>query len=211
MLIYKPTTAGALNLPNILSLSRIVFLFLIAGLLFFDFKGAVSAAFVLFIIASITDWADGYVARRYNMITDFGKLMDALSDKVLTVGMFVTLLAVPRLLPPWSLFLILVIMGREFLITGLRLVAASRGVVLAAEKGGKVKTVFQIIAISLLLFAHALVIDFGWVGLVSTWVFWLGMTAFCLASLLTVMSGYTYLSKYGYLLEDKPSKHGNAQ
>ena len=169
-----------MNLPNILSLSRVLFLFLIAGLLFFDFTGAVTAAFVLFIIASITDWADGYVARRYNMITDFGKLMDALSDKVLTVGMFVALLAVPGLLPPWSLFLILVIIGREFLITGLRLVAASRGVVLAAEKGGKVKTVFQIIAISLLLLAHALMVDFELSGVLFIWVFRLGMIAFFL-------------------------------
>lgn len=175
---------------------------MIAGLLFFEFAGAVVIAFVLFVVASITDWADGYVARRFNMITDFGKLMDALADKVLTVGMFVALIAVPELLPRWSLLLVLVILGREFLITGLRLVAASRGVILAAERGGKVKTVFQIIAISLLLLAHALVSDFGLNGFVPSGVFHLGMVAFCLASVLTVMSGYTYIYKYGYLLQE---------
>lgn len=191
-----------MNLPNLLSLSRIVFLFIIAGLLFVEFTGAVTLAFVLFIIASITDWADGYVARRYNMITNFGKLMDALSDKVLTVGMFVALLSVPSLLPPWSVFLILIIIGREFLITGLRLVAASRGVVLAAEKGGKIKTVFQIIAISLLLLAHLLVQDYNIQGWIQVWAYRLGMAAFFVATLLTVMSGYTYLTKYGYLIRE---------
>lgn len=160
-------------------------------------------AFVLFIVASITDWADGYVARRYNRITDFGKLMDALADKVLTVGMFITLLAVPGLLPRWTVFLVLMIMGREFLITGLRLVAASRGVVLAAERGGKVKTVVQIIAILLLLLAHALELDFGLVGLLQGAVFYTGMLALGLACALTLWSGYSYLHKYGYLLQDK--------
>ncbi|WP_309399480.1 CDP-diacylglycerol--glycerol-3-phosphate 3-phosphatidyltransferase [Cerasicoccus maritimus] len=194
-----------MNLPNLLSLSRIAFLFVIAALLFADFKGAVLSALVLFIIAAITDWADGYVARRFKMITDFGKLMDALADKVLMVGMFVILVAHPDFLPRWSLFLVLVIIGREFLITGLRLVAASRGVVLAAEQGGKIKTVFQIVACSILLLALSLSQDFGMSGgLVSTF-YWIGMALFVVAAALTLQSGGTYMTKYWYLFSTPPA------
>lgn len=185
-----------------LSLSRIVFLFIIGGLLLVHVKGAVSLALVLFIIAAVTDWADGYVARRFNMITDFGKLMDALADKILMVGMFVCLLSVHGLLPAWSVFLVLIIIAREFLITGLRLVAASKGVVLAAEQGGKIKTVFQIIAVSLLLLSQALKVDFALNSMVQTCVFGAGMILFVIATYLTVSSGYTYLMKYAYLFKE---------
>ena len=173
-----------------------------------QWPGVVSLAFALFIVASVTDWADGYVARKYNMITDFGKLMDALADKVLMVGMFVLLLSIPDFLPRWSIFFVLIIITREFLITGLRLVAATRGKVLAAETGGKVKTVVQIVAISLLLLARGLDKDYGFEGLPVTVVFYLGMLAFALSTLLTLQSGFQYLYKYGHLL--KPST-GTAQ
>lgn len=196
-----------MNLPNLLSLSRIGFLFLIAALLFVEAKGAVLAALVIFIIAAVTDWADGYVARRFNMITDFGKLMDALADKVLMVGMFVTLIAIPHWLPAWSLFLVLVIIGREFLITGLRLVAASRGVVLAAEKGGKIKTVFQIVAASLLLLELSLTRDFGLEGVFVTIIYWAGMGLFVVAAGLTMQSGLTYMTKYWFLFRP-PEEQG---
>jgi len=198
-----------LNLPNLLSLSRIGFLFIIAALLFVEAKGAVLAALILFIIAALTDWADGYVARRFNMITDFGKLMDALADKVLMVGMFVVMVAIPGWLPWWSLFLVLLILGREFLITGLRLVAASRGVVLAAENGGKIKTVFQIVAASLLILELSLTRDFGLEGGGVTALFWAGMGLFILATILTLQSGGTYLVKYWFLF--KPPEDDQTQ
>lgn len=166
-----------------------------------DFKGAVLAALILFIIAALTDWADGYVARRFKMITDFGKLMDALADKVLMVGMFVILVAIPYWLPRWSLFLVLIIIGREFLITGLRLVAASRGVVLAAENGGKIKTVFQIVAASVLLLELSLSQDFGMEGALVTGILWTGMVLFVIAAGLTLQSGATYMVKYWYLFK----------
>lgn len=188
-----------MNLPNLLSLSRIGFLFIIAGLLYAEPRGAVLAALVIFIIAALTDWADGYVARRFNLITDFGKLMDALADKVLMVGIFVTLVSIPNWLPSWSLFLVLVIISREFLITGLRLVAASRGVVLAAEKGGKIKTVFQIFAASLLLLELSLRHDFGLSGPWVAAVYWSGMGLFIVAAGLTIQSGVTYMTKYWFL------------
>jgi len=201
--------SNPLNLPNILSLSRVAFLFVIAGLMFVPVKGAVLAALVLFIVAALTDWLDGYVARRFNKITDFGKLMDALADKILMVGTFVALIAIPGFLPWWSLFLILIIIGREFLITGLRLVAASRGVVLAAEKGGKVKTVFQIVAAGVLLLAYSLLQDFGMAGGVMRGFYWLGMALFVIAAGLTLHSGFTYMTKYWFLFSPPEVKESN--
>lgn len=198
-----------MNLPNLLSLSRIVFLFVIAALLFSSLPFATTAAFLLFIIAAITDWADGWTARKFNLITDFGKLMDALADKVLTVGLFICLLRIPNLMPFWTLFCVLVIVGREFFITGLRLVAASRGVVLAAEKGGKVKTVFQIIAICLLLLAEAVLVDFDHAGWVFQVLWWGGLATFLVATGLTVQSGWTYFSKYGYLFKEDDGQKPN--
>jgi len=190
---------ASMNLPNLLSLSRVAFLFVIAALIFVPLDGAVMAALVLFVLAALTDWADGYVARKFNRITDFGKLMDALADKIFMVGTFVTLIAIPGFLPWWSLFLVLIIIGREFLITGLRLVAASRGVVLAAEQGGKVKTVFQIVAAGVLLLAYSVLQDFGHAGGLMRTIYWTGMAFFIIAAGLTVHSGYVYLTKYWFL------------
>lgn len=202
-----------MKLPNILSLSRIAFLFIIAALFQATFTGAATAALVLFIIAALTDWADGYVARRWNLITDFGKLMDALADKVLMVGMFVVLLVEPQLFPHWTIYCVLIIVGREFLITGLRLVAASKGLVIAAERGGKWKTLFQILSVCFLLLAHALAADYGFTQSAAAGEAWyqsvylitraIGLVLFIVATVLTFLSGYTYMSKYRHVFSEK--------
>ncbi|MEM8550172.1 MAG: CDP-diacylglycerol--glycerol-3-phosphate 3-phosphatidyltransferase [Verrucomicrobiota bacterium] len=192
-----------MNLPNLLTLSRIAFLFIIVALLYMPVTGAATGALVLFIFAALTDWLDGYLARKRNQISDFGKLMDALADKILMVGIFVAFLAMPDFLPWWCIFLVLLIIGREFLITGLRLVAASRSAVLAAERGGKVKTVVQIVAAIIFLLTHALVSDFGASGGLEQTLFVLGMISFVLATLLTVQSGVTYMTKYWYLFQNQ--------
>lgn len=186
-----------MNLPNLLTLSRIPILFGIVGLLSLPFPGASTLAFVLFVIGALTDWADGYVARKQGLVSNFGKLMDALTDKVFMVGLFISLLAID-VLPGWCLALLLLILTREFLITGLRLVAASSGIVLAAEKSGKHKTVTQIVAAILLLLAVAVRNDFPqalpvWLGDVLHAG---GMVFFVLATILTVSSGTQYLVKY---------------
>lgn len=155
-----------------------------------------TAAFIVFVLAGLSDWLDGYMARKLNQITDYGKLMDALSDKVLMVGVFVTLFAF-ELYPFWSLLLILLILSREFLITGLRLVAAGKGKVLAAEKTGKYKTTFQIISAGAIILAEAIKNDFGYYD--ATWVLWIthaGIFLFILASILTISSGSLYVIKY---------------
>ena len=106
-----------------------------------------AAATVLFILAACTDMLDGKIARKYNLVTNFGKLMDPLADKLLTMSAFVCLVGLGDI-PAW---IVIVILGREFIITGMRQVAAAEGIVIAAGWSGKSKTVCQMIAIPLLM------------------------------------------------------------
>ncbi len=177
-------------------------LFIVVELLFSRLQWTDSLAFVIFVIGGVTDWLDGFLARRFRQVSNFGKLMDALTDKVLIVGLFIALL-VPMpgnyggpILPDWALFFVLIIMAREFLVTGLRLVAASKNVVLAAERSGKLKTILQIVSISVLLFANALDHDFHCSpAVVENW-YLFGLGLFLAAALLTAASGFGYLVKY---------------
>lgn len=186
-----------MNLPNLLTLSRIPILFGVVGLLYLPYTGASTVAFLLFVIGALTDWADGYVARKQGLVSNFGKLMDALTDKVFMVGLFIALLA-KGILPAWALPLLLLILSREFLITGLRLVAASLGIVLAAEKSGKHKTVSQMVAAILLLLAVAVRADYSelFPEVFGNYLHFGGLVFFCLATFLTVSSGTQYLVKY---------------
>ena len=186
-----------MNLANLLTLSRIPILFGVVGFLYLPFAGASSLAFVLFLIGALTDWADGYYARKKGLVSNFGKLMDALTDKVFMVGLFISLLVI-GVLPEWTLPLLLLILSREFLITGLRLVAASDGLVLAAEKSGKHKTVSQMVAAILLLLAVAVRADFPerLPQLVGDVLHGGGLSFFVIATLLTVSSGLQYMVKY---------------
>jgi CDP-diacylglycerol--glycerol-3-phosphate 3-phosphatidyltransferase len=189
-----------MNWPNLITLSRVPALFAVVALLFVDIPGAATAAFGVFILGGVSDWLDGYLARRFRIVSNFGKLMDALTDKVLVVGVMIAMLvpmpgARDTLLPDWALFLVLLIFAREFLVTGLRLVAASQGRVLAAERTGKIKTVLQLVGVSVLLLAHALEADFHHphaareTQLVGLWLFGA-------AAALTAFSGVGYLVKY---------------
>lgn len=208
------------NLPNLITLSRIPTLFIVVELLFSRLQWTDTAAFILFVIGGVTDWLDGFLARRYRQVSNFGKLMDALTDKVLIVGLLVAMLVempgndLPgtglqaAILPNWTVFFVLVIMAREFLITGLRLVAASQGIVLAAERSGKLKTVLQLVSISVLLLANALNHDFHLSPYaIDVWRD-VGLVIFVVAALLTAASGLGYLVKYWELLVGRPPKPG---
>ena len=137
-----------MTLPTQLSLLRIALTFVIMGLLFHAAPRSAIAAAALFVIASFTDWLDGFLARHWNLKSDLGALLDPIADKVLVLGTFLAFVQL-GLVPAW---MVLVIALREFLITGVRLVAASRHVVLAAEPEGKHKTVSQMAAL-LIIFA----------------------------------------------------------
>ena len=132
-----------MNLPNQLTLARFVLALLFVATLSFSFPYSRTLALLLFSTAALTDFLDGHLARKYGLITNFGKLMDPLADKVLMCAGFVMMVEL-RLIEGW---IIIIILSREFLVTGLRLVASSEGKVLAAESLGKHKTTWQIVTL----------------------------------------------------------------
>ena len=197
-----------MNWPNLITLSRVPALFVVVGLMFAEMRGAATGAFIVFVLGGASDWLDGYLARRYHIVSNFGKLMDALTDKVLVVGVMIAMLvplpgARGALLQDWAVFLVLVIFAREFLITGLRLVAASQGLVLAAESTGKIKTVLQLVSVSVLLLAHALNYDYALPTAAHNTRF-VGLCLFAAAAALTAFSGAGYLVKYWSMFTGKP-------
>ena len=139
-----------MNVPNCLTLLRILMVPVFVVFMLVDIFGAADQyiAGVIFILASITDTLDGYLARKNNQITVFGKFMDPLADKLLVCSAMICLVEL-RLLPSW---IVIIIVGREFIISGFRLIAAERGIVIAASYWGKFKTVSQMIMVILLVF-----------------------------------------------------------
>ena len=137
-----------MNLPNKLTVGRIIAVPFFVILYMTDHY---YMALILFILASLTDLLDGKIARARNLITNFGKIMDPLADKILVYSAFCLLVA-DGLVPAWMLA---VILAREFLVAGMRTVAASEGIVIAADMSGKIKTVLQMIAVPLLILAKA--------------------------------------------------------
>jgi len=136
-----------MNLPNKLTVARLFLTVLFVGVVSVGQAPCWTVGLILFILAALTDYFDGSIARKHNLVTDFGKLMDPLADKVLMMGALV-MLAVAGMVPGWA---VVVILGRELLVTGIRLLAAGSGKVVAADQWGKWKTVLQIVTISILL------------------------------------------------------------
>jgi CDP-diacylglycerol--glycerol-3-phosphate 3-phosphatidyltransferase len=190
------------NLPNLLTLSRVPLMFAIVGLMYMDHElagwtGAATLAFWLFIAAAITDWLDGSIARKRGMTSNFGKFMDALTDKILVIGIMVALV---RHDPDLPVTFVLLTIGREFMVSGMRMVVAAKGVVVAADGGGKIKTVSQMLSIGCLLAVPMLENDVAvWTGWplheLATWVHWIGIGGFVLGTFLAVWSGYRYLAR----------------
>ena len=134
-------------------------------------------ALVLFVAASLTDFADGYIARKYNLITNFGKFMDPLADKILTISGMICLIELGRI-PSW---IVVIIVAREFIISGFRLIAAENGVVIAANYWGKFKTTFQMIMIILMI------INLPQLKILTDIVMWIALA-------LTIISLVTYIN-----------------
>lgn len=186
-----------MNLPNLITLSRIPLMFVIVGLMYCQWLGAASLAFWLFIAGAIGDGLDGYLARRMGMVSNFGKLMDALTDKIMVVGLVIAFVDKHEI--PVSLALIT--LCREFIITGMRMVAASKGVIVAADRGGKSKTVTQLIALGFLLAAPMVAQDWAYfvpqdLSLLTEWVQKFGLFCFIIGTFLAVWSGVRYISRY---------------
>lgn len=136
-----------MNLPNKLTMLRIIMIPFFVFFLLSNIPGKDIIALVLFCAASLTDLADGKIARKYNLVTDFGKFMDPLADKLLVCSALICLVDLGRI-PSW---VVVIIVAREFAISGFRLIAADNGIVIAASYWGKFKTTFQMIMIILMI------------------------------------------------------------
>ncbi len=147
-------------------------------------------ATIIFILAAITDFLDGNIARKYNLVTNFGKLMDPLADKLLTMAAFVCFVELGDM-PAW---MVVIILGREFFITGIRQVAAAEGIVIAAAWSGKIKTVCQMIAIPLILLAPLKLIPY--LDVAATVMMWAAL-------IMTIWSGLEYVIKNKSVLSMK--------
>ncbi|MBR2001802.1 MAG: CDP-diacylglycerol--glycerol-3-phosphate 3-phosphatidyltransferase [Firmicutes bacterium] len=167
-----------MNLPNKLTVIRMVAVpFFIA----FYMMGWALPALILFVAASLTDMLDGQIARKYNLVTNFGKIMDPLADKILVYSAF-CMMVEDGTVPGWMM---IVILAREFVVSGMRTVAASEGIVVAAGMSGKIKTVLQMIAVPLLLLLGAFP---------EVMILYYTAYAFLWASLvMTVVSGVEYI------------------
>ncbi len=186
-----------MNLPNMLTLLRLGLTALLVVSLSAQYPAHSAIALLVFLVASLTDYLDGVIARKWNLITDFGKLMDPLADKVLTASAFICLIPYEAL-PAW---VVIIIISREFLITGLRLLASSKGVILPAEKLGKHKTAWQMITIVFFLALLALR-DLGLEDSSIVDGLWSYGGAFLVTVTvaLTLFSGFAYLWKNRALL-----------
>lgn len=185
-----------MNLPNKLTVSRFLMTFALLGLLFSNFRYHQSLALVLFLIAGLTDYWDGAIARREKIITNFGVLMDPLADKVLTCSVFIIFVEQNRM-PAW---MVIIIVARELAITGLRLLAASKNVVLAAERFGKHKTISQIVTISAILTSMSYSEWGPWAETFfeqtlfgQSWFHWFTELSKWITVILTILSGMFYL------------------
>lgn len=168
-----------MNLPNKLTVLRVIMVPFFVFFMLTDVGGAANKwiALVLFIVASLTDMLDGKIARKYNLVTNFGKFMDPLADKLLVCSALICMIELDRL-PAWF---VIIIIAREFIISGFRLIAAENGVVIAANYWGKFKTVSQMVLIILLILNFD-----GFFAVLTQIFFWISLA-------LTVISLITYI------------------
>ena len=204
-----------MNLPNKITLTRI---FMIPVFVAVFYCGLLSpwcylASAIVFLLAALTDALDGHIARSRHLITDLGKFLDPIADKVLVEAAFIVMLTVPDTafaVQPFGLYglitagvLIALVLARELIVSGFRIIAAGKKVVLAADKLGKIKTISHDIAITLLLVAMSL-LQYGLAGEIVAYA---GLVVFVFCSLMTIISGINYLVKNKAVLKDDETKN----
>jgi CDP-diacylglycerol---glycerol-3-phosphate 3-phosphatidyltransferase len=184
-----------MNVPNKLTVSRLILTVAFLAVIFTGASFFETVALLLFSAAGLTDYFDGKIARRDNLITNFGILMDPLADKILVCSAFIAFVG-RGWLPAW---MVVIVVARELAITGLRLLAASKNLVLAAEGFGKHKTISQIVAIISILVLHSyrqwgpLGAIFGFDVIGGPWIVWFTSASIWVAVILTFSSGALYL------------------
>ena len=191
-----------MNLPNKLTILRIILIPVFVAVYFINaipYNYLIAA--VVFVVAAFTDFLDGYIARKYNLVTNLGKFLDPIADKVLVAAALIVMLVVPNggaaILPAYSSIFVAVILARELIISGFRMVAAAKGKVLAADKAGKIKTFTQDIAITVLL------VGAEFQAGVYTAMNIVGLIILGLATLLTIISGTEAIVKNRSVLKDE--------
>ena len=186
-----------MNLPNKLTVMR---MFLIPFVMFFYLANFIPhgigkiVALVIFVIAALTDLLDGKIARKHNLVTNLGKFLDPIADKILTSTVLFMLIADGTIPAPWGVIVVSIIIAREFMVSALRLLAASKGIVLAADIWGKAKTMVQMIAIPVCMLIP-FVVELGAVCWFVLTIKIAGWVLIGIATLLTVISGVNYLIK----------------
>ena len=147
----------AFNLPNTITMVRMAMIPVILWFTYYESRRASFIAALLFAVTGATDFLDGWVARRRGLVTVIGKFLDPLADKLVVMAALVMLVHLGRV----AAWVVIVVMGREFIVSGLRTIAMSEGIVIAAGQDGKIKTIFQILGITFLLLHYSYPIDFG--------------------------------------------------
>ena len=190
-----------MNLPNKLTLGRLILIPFFVLAFYLNFPGHYLVALGIFAVAAFTDFLDGYIARKYNLVTDLGKFLDPIADKVLVLVALTIMLADPNTnlflqFGVWGIIFggigVSVIIAREMAVSSLRMLAAKNGKVLAADKSGKIKTFFTDVTIVVMLFAG----DFlTWMSEVGKIIDVVGLVCFGISVALTVISGISYLVK----------------
>jgi CDP-diacylglycerol--glycerol-3-phosphate 3-phosphatidyltransferase len=187
-----------MNLPNKLTMSRILLIPVFMVVLYWGFPGADYVALAIFIIASLTDLLDGKIARKYNLVTDFGKFADPLADKMLVTAALLWFVEQGRM----SAWMLLIVICREFAVSGLRMIAADKGIVIAAGWSGKVKTAATMVCIAVMLFIAPMVEDaVTWMILSSQYpapkppILWVDPVCTWIITLTTIYSGVEYFLK----------------
>lgn len=194
-----------LNLPNKITISRIV---LIPLVIFFYLASFIPynigkfVALFVFMLAAYTDHLDGYLARKNNQVTNLGKFLDPIADKLLVFGALILICVdgtVPKIFAELVLFIMI---SRDFIVGALRQVGASNNVIISADKWGKLKTVLQDIAISILL-AYSALLGLVEIPLLIEIFKWTGYSILCLATLVSILSGINYCVKNKQVFKDK--------
>lgn len=193
---------GVMNLPNKLTLLRVLMIPLFVLFFYLDFSGHYFVALVVFALASFTDFLDGHIARKYKLVTNLGKFLDPVADKILVSSAMIVMLTEPSFftyyIGGWAIIVagccVALILARELMVSGFRMVAADAGVVIAADKIGKFKTVTQMISLILILLWGGFA-EFYIDSLVVEVINCVGLAFFALATVLTIMSGINYIVK----------------
>lgn len=191
-----------MNLPNKLTLLRILLVPVFLVFIYVPMPFQYTLALLVFAAASITDALDGNIARKHNLVTTFGKFADPLADKVLVLAALAAFADVDEI--PVNGIVVIIVATREFLVSGLRLVTAEKGVVVAAGIWGKLKTAFTMVAIVVILLTQVLAMDLGILSVdAEFWLYVVNSVLVWISVLLTVISGGVYLKGYWKYIDFK--------